>query len=539
MWKMVFYTIFCNFARYLISAIAPGSFDAVQAISMNLTELPYQMKLHKLIFIPCVALAQISLALDVTSTPGKLKDAIGTQTDISSLTVNGQLDAADFEFIADKLPALRSLDLSNAYVAAYEGDPLITSARNASAEEIPPYAFAGSQITSIKLPKSITAIGEGAFLSTPIASIEIPSSVKSIGAAAFSGCRSLSTVTIPSTVSSIGTHLFMGCDKLKKATLPAALTTVPAATFADCRKLENVSISSAVTAIDSAAFAGCSSMTAIDLGNRLKTIGAAAFKSSGLKEINLQNSSDLGTIGPWAFADCASLTSAQIPDGVASIGEGAFWGDAALVTTNFPSAADRIENYTYNGAANLDASHLSHNEITFIGDYALRGMSSATKFEIPASLESIGDYAMEDWTSLKEMTAYTPSVPSAGVDVWAGVNQPAVKVYVNTNMQSEFTEAPQWKEFDIVQSTGVSDDITADADDSGVKAFFSGTDLIVKATTEIDNVRVYDSAARQWVYVEPASEEIAIDTAAWNSRIYIVAVVLADGRTASIKLARR
>lgn len=498
------------------------------------------MKRHRhLIFLPCIVLAQIAPALEVTTTPGDIADTIGDQTSISSLTVKGQINAADFEFIADKLPALRSLDLSNTTVSAYDGEALITSARIAPAAEIPPYALAGSQITSIMLPQGITAIGEGAFLSVPLTAIEIPASVKTIGTAAFSGCRSLSTVSIPSTVNSIGSHLFMGCDKLEKATLPATLTTVPAATFADCRLLADVTIPSSVTAIDSAAFAGCSALTAIDLGNGLKTIGAAAFRNSGITEIDLRRSSSLEAIGSWAFADCKALTSAQIPDGVASIGEGAFWGDAALATTNFPTATNRMENYTYNGATSLDPSHISHGNITSIGDYALRGLSQADKFEIPAALDSIGDYAMENWTSLKEMTAYTNSVPSTGVDVWAGVNQPGVKLYVHTNMQSEFAEAPQWKEFDIEQSTGVSDDIIAGEADSGVKAFFSGTDLIVKATTVIDNVRIYDSAAHQWAYVEPASEEIAIDTAAWNSRIYIVAIVLADGRTANLKLARR
>lgn len=498
------------------------------------------MKLHRhLFFLPCVALAQLATALEVTTTPGDIAAAIGDQTSISSLTVNGQINAADFEFIADKLPALRSLDLSNSTVAPYDGETLITNSHIAPAAEIPPYALAGSPITAIKLPQGITAIGEGAFLSVPLTAIEIPESVKTIGSAAFSGCRSLSTVNIPSTVNTIGSHLFMGCDKLAKATLPATMTTIPAATFADCRLLADVTIPTSVTAIDSAAFAGCTSLTAIDLGNNLKSIGAAAFRNSGITEIDLRRSSSLEAIGAWAFADCEALTSAQIPDGVTSIGEGAFWGDAALTTTNFPTATNRMENYTYNGATSLDPSHISHGSITSIGDYALRGISQATKYEIPAALESIGNYAMEGWTALKEMTAYTGSVPATGVDVWAGVNQPDVKLYVNTNMQSEFAEAPQWKEFDIEQSTGVSDDIMADDTDSGVIAFFSGTDLIIKATTEIDNVRIYDSAARQWTHLKPAAEDITIDTAAWNSRIYIVAIVLANGRTANIKLARR
>lgn len=536
---MVFYTIFCNFARCLINGIDLNLDIPVLTISMNLTELPLSMKLYKLFLLPCVALAQTAMALDVTTTPGSLADVIGSQTDITTLTIDGQLNAADFEFIADKLTALRSLDLSRTTIAAYEGDALITSARIAPAAEIPPYALAGSQITSIKLPQGITAIDEGAFLSTPLASIEIPATVKSIGAAAFSGCRSLTEATIPANVTAIGTHLFAGCDKLKKAILPTTVTTIPAATFADCGQLTEVSLPTVISAVDSAAFAGCTSLTAIDLGHNLNSIGVAAFRSSGIETVNLAESASLKSIGAWAFADCASLATAQIPDGVSSIGEGAFFNDAVLASTNFPTSATRIEDYTYNGAAHLDATNLSHPAISSIGDYALRGMAEATKYDIPSNLESIGDYAMEDWKSLQEMTAYTNSVPATGEDVWAGVDQPAVKLYVNTDMQGDFTEAPQWKEFNIVQQTGVTDDIIADATDSGVTAFFSGTDLIIKATTEINNVRVYDSAARQWIHVEPASEVITIDTAAWNSHIYIVAVTLSDGRTANIKLARR
>lgn len=534
---MVFYTIFCNFVRYLTSGIAHVRNSAAGAISMNHTELTLQMKLHRLIFIPCLALASLAQAIDVTSTPGGLAQAIGTQTDISSLTVKGEINAADFQFIADNLHALRSLDLSEVEVAAYEGDPLTTGSRIGAAGELPPYALAGSRITSLTLPDGITAIGEGAFLSVPLTSIEIPATVTTIGAAAFSGCRSLERVTLPSTVKTVGTHLFMGCDNLQSATLPAALGTVPAATFADCGKLSEVTLPTAVTAVDSAAFAGCTTLAAINIGNSVRTIGPSAFRNSGITQIDLQKASALREIGAWAFANCTSLTSVSLPDNVTTIGKGAFFDDNLLTNANFPTSTTSIADYTYNGASALNPANISHSSITTIGDYALRGISEAEKFDLPSSLQSIGDYAMEDWTSLKELTALTAEVPATGTDVWAGVDQSSVKLFVKSGMQTAFSEAPQWKEFTIMHNTGLSDEIAAA--ESSVKASFSGTNLIITADTEIGNVRIFDSAARQWAGVKPAATQVTIDTAAWQSRIYIVTVELADGRTANFKLARR
>lgn len=497
------------------------------------------MKLHRLFIIPCLVAGQAAGALDVTSTPGGLAEAVGSQTDITTLAVKGQLDASDFEFITDKLTQLQSIDLSAASVAAYKGDALITGSTESPAAAIPPYAFAGTTATTITLPAGITEIGEGAFMATPIKEIAIPATVTSIGMGAFSRCHSLSSVTVPATVKSLGSHIFMDCDGLTTADIKAAVATLPAATFARCAALSKVSYPESVTAIDSAAFAGCAALTQITFGGNLKSIGASAFRGSGLREADLSASESLGEIGPWAFAHCAALTSAKIPDGVASVGEGAFFADAVLTRANFPLAATEIGSYTFNGASALDPSELSHPSITEIGDYALRGISQAKEFTLPAGLLSIGDYAMEGWTSLEEMSALTDVVPEAGTDVWAGVSKPTVKLYIDENLYDQFAEAPQWQEFNLVRTTGIVDNISEDATAGGITAYFSGTDLIVKAPTEIGNVRVYDSSARQWVYVEPATEQITIDTAGWGSRVYIVAVVLADGHSATIKIARR
>ena len=54
--------------------------------------------------------------------------------------------------------------------------------------------------TSVNIPSSVTAIGEGAFAScSSLTSVTIPSSVTSIGVQAFMGCSSLPSVDIPDT----------------------------------------------------------------------------------------------------------------------------------------------------------------------------------------------------------------------------------------------------------------------------------------------------------------------------------------------------
>ena len=58
-------------------------------------------------------------------------------------------------------------------------------------------AFAGTGLTSITIPSSVTSIGASAFAGTAITSVTIPSSVTSIGANAFSGCPGLVELVLP------------------------------------------------------------------------------------------------------------------------------------------------------------------------------------------------------------------------------------------------------------------------------------------------------------------------------------------------------
>ena len=113
--------------------------------------------------LPLAALS--AWAVSVTSTPGQLSQAV-TDHSVTELTVAGALDVRDFAFIADKLPSLASLDISDAEIVAYTftADEQYFGCRNSSAANaLPGHAFFGSSISNIALPEQLTEIGDAAF----------------------------------------------------------------------------------------------------------------------------------------------------------------------------------------------------------------------------------------------------------------------------------------------------------------------------------------------------------------------------------------
>ena len=140
----------------------------------------------KLSFVALMAsMSLCASAITVTSTPGNLSSAVGDNIGEASLVVSGEINAADFEFIAEKMTSLTSLDLSGASIVAYSGNPILLGRTDYVANSLPAYAFAGTSIESIALPNTLTAIEEGAFSTSRLKSISIPSSVTAIGVGAF------------------------------------------------------------------------------------------------------------------------------------------------------------------------------------------------------------------------------------------------------------------------------------------------------------------------------------------------------------------
>lgn len=481
-----------------------------------------------------ITLATQASAADIVCTSGSLGQAVGNDTDATSLKVSGTINAADFDFISKEMTALTTLDLSEASIEAYHGDPIITGRTDFKANTLPEYALAGTNISQLMLPLNLMEIGEGALLGTPIKTINLPASLEIIGNSAFVNCDSLTSVEIKCEI--IRDYAFMDCDNLNSVVIGNAADVINKAVFKNCKNLASVSLPSVLSIIGNESFAGCSSLTTVKFPSTLSQIGDRAFYNSGVESIDLTNT-NVRKIGQWAFANCDNLRSATLNDNIITIGQAAFFDCPNLATYNTPASCSTIEQFAHKGNTSLQTDKLLHDNITTIGDYALMGMNHVAEFIIPASIDSIGNNAFENWASLVSLYAtnlYT--VPRLGQDVWNNVDQSNATLYVNAETCNAFAVADQWKDFNISITVGIENTLT---DDNAVKAHFSGSDLIITADQNIALVSVYDSWGRQYAIVQPNSDNITIDTSAWGNNIYIIKVILDNATTASFKLSRR
>lgn len=87
-------------------------------------------------------------------------------------------------------------------------------------------SFTKSNITSIDLPNTLTAIDNSFERVSGITEVTIPDSVQTIGSNSFNGCANLSAITIGSGCTIIGYETFMQCKKLRYVTITAVTPPV-------------------------------------------------------------------------------------------------------------------------------------------------------------------------------------------------------------------------------------------------------------------------------------------------------------------------
>ena len=198
---------------------------------------------------------------------------------------------------------------------------------------IRPWTDLGGLISSIRIAKGVTNVGEGAFAFLEGAtSIKIPNSVTSIGAAAFYGCSGLTSIEIPNSVTSIGRSAMNRCSSLKNILIPNSVTSIGRDAFGGCG-LTSIVVATNNPVYDSREDCNAIVETATNtlivgcketfIPNSVESIGTAAFYGcSGLTSLEIPNS--VTSIGDYAFYGCSGLTSIEIPNSVTSIGEVAF-----------------------------------------------------------------------------------------------------------------------------------------------------------------------------------------------------------------------
>lgn len=264
-----------------------------------------------------------------------------------------------------------------AYGVFYKCESLKSIVIPASVETIGMAAFLQSGIETVtfesgsKLKTICGGRDYGAFQYSSLKTIIIPKSVETIEDNAFYG-SSLEEVTFEkgSALKKIGGSFYQGVGmgafqstSIKSIIIPPGVTRIEPSTFKRCKNLERVSFEN---------------------GSQLKSIEGSIFKSW------------LGVTVHGAFMDCDKLVSIDIPSSVEEIGIAAFSGCKSLKNITFGknSALKSIKGgYTY--YTNSDR------EYYFCYYGAFNNCTSLVSLTIPANVESIGDAAFRNCSSLE------------------------------------------------------------------------------------------------------------------------------------------
>lgn len=430
--------------------------------------------MRKLFFVLLLSAATVLgvNALTVNNTAGNLAQQV-SDTQITQLTVTGEMDARDFLFITNELTELTTMDLSQARIVPVVGTMLYGTVTSYAANEIPRTAFFGKKLRSVALPAGLTTIGYAAFAGCyQLQSVAIPETVTYIDDYAFSG-SALTSLVLPASIQGMGKGVFSRCEALQRATINAQY--VGDFAFLGDVQLSEVNLGSNVQFILRGVFNGCTALQSINIDPacRLTRIDEEAFINSGLEDIDV-TTMGVGTIGDWAFAQ-TRLSTMVLPQGMTELGVGSLAHNPLLTDVVFPGmghAADpsgrgdglnggpnlaprhnrtitEVKDYTFAGDSQLNAGSMIKNGVTTIGAYALYNVSQEIDtMRLPASVTYLGDRAMAGMIGMEVLKTDAAEVPALGNEVWAGVDQPSVLLLPPDAESTElYKVADQWMNF--------------------------------------------------------------------------------------------
>ena len=307
-------------------------------------------------------------------------------------------------------------------------------------------AFAGTSLTSITIPSSVTSIGSQAFSINPrLTSIIFEGDAPTFGTEVFkqsysvtvyyddlysgwsstvAGRTALQTNTltfalngdsteysltdcdtsasgalvITSTykglpVTSIGESAFEGCSGLISITIPDSVTSIERGVFSGCSNLTSITIPDGVTSVGDYLFYNCSGLTNITIPSSVTSIGGSAFYNcSSLTSVTIPDS--VTSIGGNAFSNCSSLTSVTIPDSVTSIGNEAFYECTSLTSITLPyKFAGSAGSFGIPGDAEITVNFNDVSEGLLANTNFVAGISQEVTFDSSAVDQAIADEA--------------------------------------------------------------------------------------------------------------------------------------------------
>ena len=258
--------------------------------------------------LTCEGYDEMEVEVEALSNNSGIMNAIGVDyiSAVRKLKVKGSINSYDVIQFRDKMPGLRSLDISETTVVA--SDKAFYNGYCTGDNIIGDYAFYKLELLKeVKLPSELKEISSYTFYNcSELTEVTIGNSIISIGDYAFEGCSKLTNVTIPNSVTTIGSRAFLGCTGLTSLTLPNSVTTIGGQAFFNCDGITSVKIPYGVIIIEGQVLAYCDNLTELVLPPTIKNIKNGAFSGcTSLEEIRIPSSVE--SIGREAFGGCSKL----------------------------------------------------------------------------------------------------------------------------------------------------------------------------------------------------------------------------------------
>ena len=146
------------------------------------------------------------------------------------------------------------------------------------------YAFnTCSMFAPTVLSDALQTLGSNAFAGTAITEIVVPQTITALENNVFNGCQQLQNVTLPPTLRTIGSSTFQNCSALSEMVVPEAVTTIGENAFSGCQALSSITLPETLTKIGSYAFSGCSALTELTIPSSVEDFSYSTLQNcSGL-----------------------------------------------------------------------------------------------------------------------------------------------------------------------------------------------------------------------------------------------------------------
>ena len=356
-------------------------------------------------------------------------------TTIKNLKLTGSINAADYNFMRDKMTSLMRLNLKEVESkidgiyqipcgAFVSKNTLIKCVFPDKLDRIEFFAFSYTSLTgTLIIPEGVKFVS--GFTQTKISNIQFPSTLEEIGDEAFAGCSALMCeLSLPHSLKRIGGSAFNGSAIRGNLALPEGLEYIGTWAFRSCSGLTgSLVMPNKIRVISSDSFAGCGFNGNLTLPMGLTEIQSSAFNGTKFKgELNIP--STVTIIGDSAFANTEFNSTLILPKELISLGAGVFsgcWRLSGIV--EIPENIEAIPSSLFSDCRNIEGIVL-HKDV-----------------------EIIESQAFADCFYVSSIVCKAKNAPTVASNSFSGVAKDNFTVEVPEESVKKYQFASGWSEF--------------------------------------------------------------------------------------------